>query len=225
VVMVTTQILQMRKNRICFSRKAGVIRDNKSLMPGGRYCALNAYGFTLIEVLVVIALIALVAGVGAGLYKGTYGGLLVKRAARDFYLAAKYARMLAIERQRPCRLILDSEENRYALVMDELSADSGEIEQQAVRDFYFRPVQLAGNVKFEEINITSADIDEGYNEQSRTIVFSPDGTSQAAVIQLGDGKTHYTASVSPATGRVRVQFGQADTVEAQIIDLDKMEQF
>jgi len=222
---VTTKILQMSRNRVCFSCDAGLIRDKKSLMPRRRYCASNAYGFTLVEVLVVIALIALIAGVGAGLYKGTYEGLVVKRAARDFYLAAKYARMLAIERQKPCRLILDDEENRYALMMEELRADTEEIEEQAVRDFYFRPVQLAGNVKFEGINITSADAGENYDAQSRTIVFSPDGTSQAAVIQIGDGKTHYTASVSPATGRVRVQFGQADNLEAQIVDLDKMEQY
>jgi len=222
---VTTQILQTSRNRVCFSREVGLIRMKKSLTARGGLCALNTYGFTLVEVLVVIALIALVAGVGAGLYKGTYEGLLVKRAARDFYLAAKYARMLAIERQSPCRLILDNEENRYALVMDELSRDTQEIEQQAVRNFYFKPVQLAGDVKFEEINITSADADENYDEQSRVIIFSPDGTSQAAVIQIGDGKTHYTASLSPATGRVRVQFGKAETIEAQVVDLDKMEQY
>ncbi len=222
---MTTQILQMKKSRICFSREVGLIRMKKSLTARRGLCALNTYGFTLVEVLVVIALIALVAGIGAGLYKGTYEGLLVKRAARDFYLAAKYARMLAIERQRPCRLILDNEENRYALVMDELRQDTGEIEQQAVRNFYFRPVQLAGDVKFEEINITSADADEDYDEQSRVIVFSPHGTSQAAVIQIGDGKTHYTASVSPATGRVRMEFGEAKTIDAQIVDLDKLEQY
>jgi prepilin-type N-terminal cleavage/methylation domain-containing protein len=225
VVTVITKILQMSRNRVCFSREAGLMRTHKSLTARRRLCTLNTYSFTLVEVLVVIALIAIVAGVGAGLYKGTYEGLVVKRAARDFYLAAKYARMLAIERQRPCRLILDNEENRYAIVIDELSEDSGEIEQRAVRDFYFRPVQLAGDIKFEDINITSTDADEDYGEQGRTIVFSPDGTSQAAVIQIGDGKTHYTASVSPATGRVRMEFGQADDVGAQIVDLDRMEQY
>ncbi len=219
------KILQTSRNRFYFSCDADLVRDDKSLMPRRRRCALIAFGFTLVEVLVVIALIALIGGVGAGLYKGTYEGLLVKRTARDFYLATKYARMLAIERQRPCRLILDSEENRYAIVINELSQDTQEVEEQPVRNFYFRPVRLAGDVKFEEINITSTDADEDYDEQSRTIVFSPDGTSRAAVIQIGDGKTHYTASVSAATGRVRMEFGQADDVRAQIVDLDKMEQY
>ncbi len=46
-------------------------------------------GFTIIEVLVVITIIALIAGVGSGFYIGTYKRMLVEKAARDFFLAAK----------------------------------------------------------------------------------------------------------------------------------------
>ena len=40
-------------------------------------------GFTIIEVLVVITIIALIAGVGGGFYIGTYKRMLVEKAARE----------------------------------------------------------------------------------------------------------------------------------------------
>ena len=49
-------------------------------------------GFTLVEVLVVVVIIGLLGGLGGGVYIGTYKKLLVEKAARDFFLTAKYAR-------------------------------------------------------------------------------------------------------------------------------------
>lgn len=194
-------------------------------MSGDDHCVLKPFGFTVVEVLVVIALIALIGGIGGGLYKGSYKALLVKRAARNFYLAAKYARMLAIERQQPCKIVLDSKENRYALVVDEFSEETQQVEQYEVRDFYFKPVELGGDIEFEMIQITSYYGEEDYQGFNPSLIFLSDGTSQAAVIQIGDGQTHYTAKIYPATGRVKMHYGQADELEAQIVDLDRIERY
>ncbi len=53
--------------------------------------ALFLTGFTIVEMLVVVVIIALIASVGGGIYVGTYKRMLVEKAARDFVLAAKYA--------------------------------------------------------------------------------------------------------------------------------------
>lgn len=220
------KILQTKKNRIYFFPDAGLMRDKSFLSSRGAFCPFNTCcGFTVVEMLLVIALIALIAGLGGGLYKGTYEGLLVKRSARGFYLAAEYARMLAIEQQKPCKMTLDNEENKYALVMDEFNEEGGDVEQLLIRNFYFSPVELAKGIKFEKIQITSNNPVDDYEEQEQTIVFLPNGTAQAAVVQIGDGKTHYTASINPATGKTKIEFGTADNVEVRIIDLDKMEQY
>ena len=51
----------------------------------------------------------------------------------------------------------------------------------------------------------------------------PDGTAQSAVVQIGDGRNHYAASIAAGTGRVKVYEGTAEAVEAVSIDLDDNE--
>ena len=182
-------------------------------------------GFTIIEVLLVVVIIALLAGVGGGIYVGTYKNMLAKKAARDFLLAAKYARMMAIERQSPCRMELDDVNNGLWLVVDGQNIETGQVEPVIVRDFYFKPVEFGGNVGFENIQIAQVGLEEVYDAgeetEEKTIVFSPNGTAQSAVIQIGDGKNHYTASISAATGKTTVYFGTAEEVKVGSIDLDE----
>ena len=65
--------------------------------------------FTLVELLVVVAIIAVAGGAGIGLYAGTSGRFKLEKTARDFLITAKYARIMAIEKQREYRIQLDSE--------------------------------------------------------------------------------------------------------------------
>ena len=176
-------------------------------------------GFTLVEVLVVVVIIALLGGLGSGIYVGTYKRMLVEKAARDFVLAAKYARIMAIERQRPYRIELDTANGGFCLACDELNVETQQTEQTIVRDLYSKPVEFVGDVKFEDMQITPLGSES--SDQETAIVFLPNGTAQSAVIQIGDGQNHYTISICAATGKAAVHRGMAEEVETGTIDLDK----
>jgi len=176
-------------------------------------------GFTIIEVLVVITIIALIAGVGGGFYIGTYKRMLVEKAARDFFLAAKYARIMAIERQKPYRIELDTTNGGFHLAFDQLNEETEQTEQTIVRDLYSKPVEFVDAVKFENIQITP--IGSETSDEQTAIVFSPNGTAQSAVIQIGDGENHYTINIYAATGKAAVYPGTAKEIEITTVDLDK----
>ena len=179
-------------------------------------------GFTIAEMLLVVVLIVLIAGVGGGFTVGTYKKMLTDKAARQLLLASKYARITAIERQSMCRIELDTENNSFVLTIEQLNSQTGETEKVAVQDVFFRPVQLAGDVEFESVKIDSVVSEELLEqEESRSIAFSPDGTAQPAVVQIGDGKNHITINISAATGKVKVYPGTAKEVKVGTIDLDE----
>ena len=176
--------------------------------------------FTIAEMLLAIVLIALLAGAAGGIYIGTYKKSLVEKSAKDFFLAAKYARILAIERQNRCSLKLDEINNKFMLVFGE--ADENEnSEQVIVQDLYFKPTEFAGEVKFENVRIESVDSQQDFGaEPVSEIIFSPDGSAQAAIIQIGDGKNHLTVRISAVTGKAKIYAGTSENVKSDTVDLD-----
>ena len=176
----------------------------------------------------VVVIIALIGGVGGGLYVGTYKKILVERTARDFVLTAKYARVMAIEKQKPYKLQLDAINGGFSLTTSQWDEQTEQLESVIVRDLYCRPVVFEGEVGFEDIRIAPAGAEEaferGWNEQAedegQVITFSPNGSAQPAVIQIGDGKTHYAISISGATGKAKISFGTAENLAAGTVDLD-----
>jgi type II secretory pathway pseudopilin PulG len=175
-----------------------------------------------VEVLVVVVIIGLLGGLGGGIYVGTFKRLLVEKAARDFYLTAKYARILAIEKQRQYKIVIDTANNGFHLETTELDEEGGQTEQMIVRDSFCKPVVFDDEILFEDIQITPISLltttEEDEDEQS--IVFSANGTAQTAVIQIGNGRTHYTITVSAAMGKAKVYEGISENVEVGVIDLD-----
>ena len=180
------------------------------------------HGFTLVEVLVVVVIIGLLGGLGGGIYIGSYKRLLVEKAARDFFLTAKYARIMAIEKQRQYKIVLDIVNNGFHLVTTQLDEEGVQTEQMIVRDSFCKPVAFDNEIMFEDIQITPISLvnttEEDEDEQS--IVFSANGTAQMAAVQIGNGKTHYTITISSATGKAKVFEGIAEDVEVTVIDLD-----
>ena len=182
----------------------------------------DRFGFTIIEMLLVVGLIVLLAGVAGGFYAGTYKKASVRKSARDFLLAARYARVLAIERQSKCQLKLDAVNNGFMLITDEFNEGTEGPEQLVVRDLYFKPVRFAEDVKFEDIRIGPSDSQDSLEtDKQNTITFLQDGTVQAAVVQIGDGTDHYTISISAASGKARIYAGTAKNLKSDTIDLDE----
>jgi prepilin-type N-terminal cleavage/methylation domain-containing protein len=183
----------------------------------------NKRGFTLVEVLVVVIIIGLLGGLGGGLYIGSYKRLLVEKAARDFLLTAKYARVMAIEKQRQYKLVLDTANNGFHLETTQLNEEEGQTEKIIVMDSLCRPIKLEGEILFEDIKIeptSQALTTEEQDEEEQSIVFSANGTSQTAAIQIGNGKTHYTITISSATGKAKVHEGICENIQIGVIDLD-----
>jgi len=179
-------------------------------------------GFTLVEVLVVVVIISLLAGLGGGIYMGSYKRMLVEKAARDFVLTAQYARIMAIEKQRQYKIQLDVANNGFFLATTQLDEETEQTEQMIVKDSFCRPVEFEGEVTFEDIQIMPIGLETTTedDEDEQAIVFSPNGTAQSAVIQIGDGKTHYAVSIFAATGKAKIYFGTSEDVEIGVIDLD-----
>ena len=178
-------------------------------------------GFTLVEVLVVVVIIGLLGGLGGGVYIGSYKRLLVEKAARDFFLTAKYARIMAIEKQNKYKIVLDVVNNGFHLATTQMNEEGGQAEQVIVRDSFCKPVTFEGDIVFADIQITPIGVEATEEEEDeQSIVFSANGTAQTAVIQIGDGRTHYTITISAATGKAKVYDGISDEVEVGVVDLD-----
>lgn len=182
-------------------------------------------GFTITEMLFVVLIIGLISAAGTGLYVGTFKKLRVQRAAYDFLLTAKYGRIMAIEQQSRYTMQLDAVGNGFLLTTLTWDEENEQASEQVVRDPYCKPVQFEGDVMFEDVQIAPDGLEtesesDSEDEAQQSIVFSPNGTAQLAVVQIGDGNTHYTISISAATGRAKIYYGTAEKVKVTTTDLD-----
>jgi len=178
-------------------------------------------GFTISEVLLVVVIIGLITGAGAGLYVGTFKKMQVEKAAYDFFLSVKYARLMAVEKQNYYKMELDLANNSFQLTTVNWNEENGQTQQEIVKNLYCKPVQFEGDVKFESINIAPSGWEtESAGAEQQMIIFSPNGTAQLSVIQIGDGSTHYSILISPATGRAKMLFGTAENVTVSTTDLE-----
>jgi prepilin-type N-terminal cleavage/methylation domain-containing protein len=179
-------------------------------------------GFTFIEIMVVIVLIALFAGAVGGAYSGPYKRMLLNKAARDVLLAAKYARTAAIEQQKVCKLVMDTINGLVMVRVVDWDEEAGQASESETRNAYWRTSKLGGDARFEMVMVDRNEEDaattDGMDEY--TVTFDPDGTAENAIIQVGDGKKHYTVTISEATGLAKVAEGIATEFKSDTIDLD-----
>ena len=141
----------------------------------------RARGFTLVEVIAVVALIALAATVVAVSVGGGLTGARVRSASKDLVAALRYTRGQAIVSREAKAMLLDLEARTYT------AAD---------RD----PVELPPGM---ELRLVTAR-DELVGKGAGRIRFFPDGSSTGGRITLERGESQWRIDVEWLTGEVRL---------------------
>ncbi|WP_425489377.1 type II secretion system protein XpsH [Cognatilysobacter bugurensis] len=153
-------------------------------VPGSRGRS-AARGVSLLEVLLVVALIAATSVLAAAALGGGFAGLQLRSSAKDIAAQLRFTRTHAIATGEPQRFVIDPGAHRWTAP----SGRNGEIpEALGIRFFGARQVQPSRG--------------EG------AIVFFPDGASTGGRVQLHRDGAGWNVDVAWLTGRVKLQRAQ-----------------
>jgi prepilin-type N-terminal cleavage/methylation domain-containing protein len=146
-------------------------------------------GFTLIEVMLVVVIILIAAGVAVPKFKGSFKSTQMTDVTRSTVRIARYARSVSILKQEPC--ILRFETNLITLVCGTNSA-TPEASRKMPADITIHAFE----------NLTD---DTGFSE-NRTVTFYPAGMNDGFEITYAAGEDRRTTIVcSPISGKVTVK--------------------
>ena len=145
----------------------------------------RASGFSLLEVLVVMLLIATVSVLAAAAVTGGFAGMRLRADAKEIAAQLRYTRAQAIATGRAQRFVIDPAAHAWSAADDR----KGEIpEQFAVAFIGAREVQPARG--------------------QGAILFFPDGASTGGRVQLAWKTAAWNIDVAWLTGEVKVQRGE-----------------
>lgn len=137
-------------------------------------------GFSLFEVLVVVAILALMIAAAMPLLKHSAHGREFRLQAQEIAALLRYGRTLAIRDNREIGVEIDVAHRRIEL------AGAG------------RPVLLPQSTGLRVLTARGQVI-----AQTASIVFTPQGGSSGGAVEISDGKTIATIAVSWLTADVR----------------------
>lgn len=146
----------------------------------------KARGVSLLEMLLVIALLAAVSVLAAGAMTGGFAGMQLRSQAKQITAQLRYTRTHAIATGQPQRFTIDPQAHTWTAPNDR----RGDIpEKLRVRFIGAREVQP--------------------RQGEGAIVFFPDGASTGGRVQLSARKAAMNIDVTWLTGEVRLRRGEA----------------
>ena len=172
-------------------------------------------GFTLLELVIVVILVAIVMALSVPRLSGTLGSTGITAGTRQVASMLRYARGRAVMDRLRYRVDLDLDAGEYWLTCEE-----DPIKKRGA----FKPVggnlgrrrSLPGSATFGEFHNGAKELrssrDEDGSIRGDGIVFYPDGRGDPArlVVQGREGRRGYTIEVLPALGRVTLREGTED---------------
>jgi prepilin-type N-terminal cleavage/methylation domain-containing protein len=194
-------------------------RRSSPRRPSG-VAAAAAHAFTLVEVLVVIAVLGVLSTMIVPRLGGAAGPRRLRESARQLLTAARYARDYASAHRAACRLAIDVDGQRYALLC-QVDPEHRPGEFGPVADASGRTERLAPPVRFGKVWIEPRRRFDGMPPPEGGITFDPLGQSDAAIVELTDGRQSFCLLTSPSTGRVRLVEGVVAELPGDRQDLDE----
>ena len=183
-------------------------------------------GFTLLEVVLALAILVLLAGIVVISVPGTWGSRSLEEGALRIETALRMARADAANKGRRLRLAFDEETGRPTVLWEpEPLTGPGEfVEYTActwkrfleVEGVQVERCQFVGASAYR--NIEEATYSGGYatDTDRPAITFEPNGSSDSVVIEL-------MATDAPETRRARVELdGMTGTVSGRVLTLEEL---
>jgi general secretion pathway protein H len=143
---------------------------------------MNQRGFTLLELIVVIALVALAYTLASQSFGGGFLGAELKGAARDVAAGLREARSVALSQRKETALALDLEKRTFTL------GSEGQVHRL--------PEKL-------ELKLYTAQ-SEVSSDKTGAIRFYPDGSSTGGRVTLSARERKFLVDVDWLTGRVTI---------------------
>ncbi len=170
-------------------------------------------GFTLLELVVVLFILALATALIAPGFKRSFGQLALKAATRDIAALCRFARTQAISHQGVLEVVLDRGTNTYWLRgPDWIVSRLGGFDQAATAEDPEQPWQARmrqARVRSLPAGVTlrSVVLDTGplRDDERGSIAFFPQGSSTGGEVWVLDEKGRgYQIVIDPSIGLVRV---------------------
>ena len=135
-------------------------------------------GFTIVEVLLALALIALIAGLFAANFDVLLSSIQEKRPEKQLYNAIREARKFAIQTHQPTYLSYNNEDG-FIVYKDKIKKETlHQIQSEQDFELAFEPVPS------EELARGGFRSSKKHSEKESEITFYPDGSSTPTVISL-----------------------------------------
>jgi type II secretion system protein H len=160
-------------------------------------------GFTLIELMVVVLLIAVLSTLALPQLGGVWSNTQLNAAADDLTRAARFAQRMAVSTQRSLRLVVveqDPETGRSAFRVEVESTDLESPEAYAeISGRLGRNTLLPDSVRIADVLLA----EQEPLDPTTAVTFRPDGTADATVIQLLSNDRVVSIMIEPNRGRVQ----------------------
>jgi type II secretion system protein H len=176
----------------------------------------SSSGFSLIELMVVLALIGIMTALIIPQMKGTYEEALLRSTARNLMEAFKLASTRAVTLNQTHSVLLDSKRRHYFVQArarhasselasgqtQDISGGAGEIDSRITVEIQ-KPIETEAPPTGEEPTVVSED-DVGRGNRVEEIAFYADGTADKAEVLLHDREGfRLVLRINPITAHVQ----------------------
>ena len=157
----------------------------------------NNNGFTLIELIMVIAIIGVLSGIAVMSSRDMYASYQIRGLARQVYSDMQYARLLAIKQGKESVIDWGKDASGDIYYSPKWKVSGGKLPKRDAKTYLTGANANYKNIKACHPTSPASDPTD--------VEFNPNGTASTGGIKLSmDGRVYWVYISSPGTGNVRI---------------------